>query len=441
MPAIEIIMPAMGEGIIEATLIKWMKNEGDAVKVDENLVEVATDKVNSEVPSSTAGILIKKLYGENDMIPVGKPFAIVSTDGSTDVPAPQPKVEVKEEPIVKKEVVPFTETITAKVETPAMVKQGDAFFSPLVLNISKEEGISMQELQTIPGTGASGRVTKQDILLYLKTRGSQPVAPAQKAAPVAEEKNVLDIPTQTKSDVAKFGNNVEVVEMDRMRKLIADYMVKSLQVSAHVTSFVEVDMTNIVHWRNKMKNGFKQKYGENLTFMPIFVEAIVKAIKDFPIINSSVEGDQIIMKKDINIGIAAALPNGNLIVPVVKNADQLNLLGLCKQINDLAGRSRTNKLKPEEIQGGTYTLSNLGTFGNLLGTPIINQPQVAIMAVGAITKKPVVIESDEGDFIGIRSMMYLSHSYDHRIIDGYAGGSFVKRVAEYLESFDVNREV
>jgi 2-oxoglutarate dehydrogenase E2 component (dihydrolipoamide succinyltransferase) len=448
MPAIEIVMPAMGEGIIEATLIKWLKNEGDAVNVEENLVEVATDKVNSEVPSAIKGILVKKLFQENEVVPVGKPFALVSTDGSMEVEINHPEPTKTAAPEIKKEPTPFVETAIAPAtiaSTPlSAVGSEDAFYSPLVLNIAKEEGISMGELSTIKGTGNGGRVTKNDILAYLKIRGTASALANQSPAPIAKkdaESNVLDIKTSVKTDVSKYGSNVEVVEMDRMRKLIADYMVKSLQISAHVSSFVEVDMTNIVTWRNKMKGIFKQKYGENLTFMPIFVEAIVKAIKDFPIINSSVDGDNIIIKKDINIGIAAALPSGNLIVPVVKHADQLNLLGLCKQINDLANRARLNKLKPEEIQGGTYTLSNLGTFGNLLGTPIINQPQVAIMAVGAITKKPVVIENEEGDFIGIRSMMYLSHSYDHRVIDGYAGGSFVKRVAHYLESFDVNREV
>ncbi len=440
MPAIEIIMPAMGEGIIEATLIKWLKNEGDAVAIDENIAEVATDKVNSEVPSNFAGILVKKLYQENDVVPVGKAFALVSADGSMDVattpkqaePIVSTKVENAVQPIIESK--PAVESIPAHAEQ----KPTDQFYSPLVMNIAKEEGISMSELGAIKGTGANQRVTKTDILDYVKQRGNQQPNAKQSTK---EEENILDIKTAGASPVAKIGDNVEIVEMDRMRKLIADHMVKSLQISPHVSSFVEADLSNVVAWRIKMKKVFKERYNENLTFMPIFVEAIAKAIKDFPMINSSLEGNNILIKRDINIGIAAALPSGNLIVPVIKNADQLNLLGLCKKINDLAARARTNKLKPEEIQGGTYTISNLGTFGNLLGTPIINQPQVAILAVGAIVKRPVVIEREDGDFIGIRSMMYLSHSYDHRVIDGYIGGSFVKRVAEYLEGFDIKREI
>jgi 2-oxoglutarate dehydrogenase E2 component (dihydrolipoamide succinyltransferase) len=441
--ATEILLPAMGEGIIEATLIQWMKNVGDPVAIDEPIAEVATDKVNSEVNSTVSGIFAKQLYNVNDVIPVGKPFAIVSVDGKVgDIVAVAPVVNTPPAPVVeapkediKGEDIPFVPTL----ENTNNTNGEDAnFFSPLVLNIAKEEGISKAELSAIKGTGTNGRVTKDDLKAYLTNRSSAPIALVN----TTSETNILDVKVAPPQGVsAKPTGNVEVVEMDRMRKLIADHMIMSKKTSPHVCSFIEVDMTNVVIWRNKVKNQFKAKYNENLTFMPIITEAVVKAIKDFPMINASVDGSNIIIKKDINIGIAAALPSGNLIVPVIKAADQLNTLGLCKSINDLAGRARTNKLKPDETNGGTYTISNVGSFGTLFAVPIINQPQVAILALGAIVKKPVVLELEDGDVIGIRSMMFMSHAYDHRIIDGALGGMFIQRVKEYLEGFDMKKEI
>lgn len=448
MALIEVLLPAMGEGIIEATLISWMKNEGESVAVDENLIEVATDKVNSEVPSTAAGVLHKKLFSDNDVISVGKPFAIISTDGKEELsaaPIISENIEEKKvEALVKKEVALIESNIAPPV---ALTSNEDRFYSPLVMNIAREEGITQAELDIIVGTGQSGRVTKDDMLLYLQNRKSTPEQKTILSSPgntslEADNQNnsIQSSPEKTKATI-DFGPNVEVQKMDRMRKLIGEHMMKSVQTSPHVCSFVEADMTNVVLWRNKVKTKFKEKYGENLTFTPILIEAIAKALIEFPMINSSIDGDNILLKKEINIGMAAALPDGNLIVPVIKNADMLNLLGLAKKVNDLGQRAKKNQLKPDEIQGGTYTMTNLGSFGNLFGTPIINQPQVAILGVGAIVKKPVVVESPEGDTIGIRSMMYLSHSYDHRVVDGMLGGTFVKRVAEILEGFDVNREV
>lgn len=444
MAFIEVLLPAMGEGIIEATLISWMKNEGDNVALDENLIEVATDKVNSEVPSTATGVLHKKLAGDNDTIAVGKPFAIISTGGVETAPIEEKKVETVSEPEIKEVVQREIQKIEATIApTAQMVSSGARFYSPLVLNIAREEGIGQGELDAIIGTGQQGRVTKDDILAYLGSRKSrgivspkveEPTIHLSQAAPVVKSEVKSEEPVD-------FGPHIEVQKMDRMRKLIGEHMMKSVQTSPHVCSFVEADMTNIVTWRNKVKNKFKEKYGENLTFTPILIEAIAKALLEFPMINSSVDGDKILVKKDINIGMAAALPDGNLIVPVIKNADMLNLLGLAKKVNDLGGRAKKGKLLPDEIQGGTYTMTNLGSFGNLFGTPIINQPQVAILGVGAIIKKPVVIECNGEDTIAIRSMMYLSHSYDHRIVDGMLGGTFVKRVAEILEAFDVNREI
>lgn len=446
MALIEVLLPAMGEGIIEATLISWLKNEGDAVSIDENLIEVATDKVNSEVPSTAAGTLVQKLYGENDVIPVGKPFAIVSTNGES-IPSPIAQKEEKTiqaspiETIIKEEVSRIDPILTSP-EIKIASSEG-RFYSPLVLNIAKQEGIDQTELDLIPGTGQNDRVTKDDILAYVQNRASvsrQLATPEKQNVNLQPESKIKN--TEEKSTLSvDFGPKVEVQKMDRMRKLIGEHMMKSIQTSAHVCSFLEADMTNIVLWRNKVKDKFKEKYGENLTFTPILLEAIAKALIEFPMINASVEGDNVLLKKEINIGMAAALPDGNLIVPVIKNADMLNLLGLAKKVNDLGQRAKKNQLKPDEIQGGTYTMTNLGSFGNLFGTPIINQPQVAILGVGAIVKKPVVIESPEGDTIGIRSMMYLSHTYDHRIVDGMLGGTFVKRVAEILESFDVHRAI
>ena len=444
MAFIEVLLPAMGEGIIEATLISWMKNEGDTVAIDENLIEVATDKVNSEVPSTASGVLHKRLFSENEIISVGKPFAILSTGGSEEQ-APAPILtEKKVEDLVKTEVAQIESNISPPV---VLISNEDRFYSPLVMNMAKEEGVSQAELDSISGTGQSGRVTKDDMLLYLKSRTTalpekQILSTSVKTSVEAgNQKNVFESNPEKINTPIDFGPNVEVQKMDRMRKLIGEHMMKSVQTSAHVCSFVEADMTNIVLWRNKVKTKFKEKYGENLTFTPILIEAIAKALIEFPMINSSIDGDNILLKKEINIGMAAALPDGNLIVPVIKNADMLNLLGLAKKVNDLGQRAKKNQLKPDEIQGGTYTMTNLGSFGNLFGTPIINQPQVAILGVGAIVKKPIVVESPEGDTIGIRSMMYLSHSYDHRVVDGMLGGTFVKRLAEILEGFDVNREL
>jgi 2-oxoglutarate dehydrogenase E2 component (dihydrolipoamide succinyltransferase) len=449
MALVEVLLPAMGEGIIEATLISWMKNEGDVVSLDENLIEVATDKVNSEVPSTAAGTLHQKLYGENDVISVGKPFAIIST-GEAAAPVQdkkeEKKLEIQEpkvEKIVNEEVDKIEKSITSSNIN--LSNSDDRFYSPLVMNIAKEEGISQSELDQILGSGQGGRVTKDDILLYIQNGRTQKVGVENKSIQspsMITNSEVTTIKQEAKTNTPiDFGPNVEVQKMDRMRKLIGEHMMKSIQTSAHVCSFLEADMTNIVLWRNKVKDKFKEKYGENLTFTPILIEAIAKALIEFPLINASVDGENVLLKKEINIGMAAALPDGNLIVPVIKNADLLNLLGLAKKVNDLGQRAKKNQLKPDEIQGGTYTMTNLGSFGNLFGTPIINQPQVAILGVGAIVKKPVVVEAPEGDTIGIRSMMYLSHSYDHRVVDGMLGGTFVKRVAEILEAFDINRSI
>lgn len=438
MAAYELIMPKMGESITEATILKWVKKEGDTIKTDEAVLEIATDKVDSEVPSPVAGTLTRMFYNEGDVVAVGKPVAIIETDTPTQT---LPKAEGFNTPAEKAIATP-TLSATKTVSAPTPPPVGDRFYSPLVLNIARQEGISMSELESLPGTGTNGRVTKKDILEHVEKRH---LAPAQQIVqPVVQAPVVnTEAPKQETQVVAakSYSRNVEIIEMDRMRRLIADNMVKSKHTSAHVTSFVEADVTNIVLWRNKMKKKFQDMYGENLTFTPIFIEAVVKALRDFPMVNSSIDGNNIIVKKDLNIGMAAALPSGNLIVPVIKNADLLNIVGIAKKVNDLADRARKGKLKPDEIEGGTFTLSNVGTFGNVMGTPIIMQPQVAILAVGAIKKKPVVIETSDGDVIGIRHMMFLSHSYDHRIVDGALGGSFVRRVADYLEKWDWSREI
>ncbi|MEN8696874.1 MAG: dihydrolipoamide acetyltransferase family protein [Bacteroidia bacterium] len=440
----KLIMPKMGESIAEATIISWLKNEGDAIEIDEAVLEIATDKVDSEVPSIEAGTLVKKLYEEGDVVKVGEPIAIISTDAETA----QPTAITPETPqAVAPAIQEIEKTVSAAKEsvTPSLTNTAtNRFYSPLVMNIARTEGISMQQLETIPGTGKEGRVTKKDILAFVKNGGSsntpetisKPVETSDTAA-----SNAKPTPTAKSAPAPSLNAGDEIIEMDRMRKLIADHMVMSKHTSPHVTSFVEADVTNLVNWRNKIKGDFKAREGENFTYTPIFIEAIVKAIKDFPLINVSVNGDSIIKRKNINIGMAAALPSGNLIVPVIKNADFMNLTGLAKTVNDLANRARSNKLTPDEIQGGTYTVTNVGTFGNVLGTPIINQPQVAIMAMGAIVKKPAVIETEHGDLIGIRHKMFLSHSYDHRVVDGALGGMFVRRVADYLEQWDETREV
>jgi 2-oxoglutarate dehydrogenase E2 component (dihydrolipoamide succinyltransferase) len=445
----KLIMPKMGESIAEATIITWLKNEGDSIDIDEAVLEIATDKVDSEVPSMEAGVLVKKLFNEGDVVAVGEAIAIISASGSAAV-AEDVSAELGKAPEAAKPAVAAIENSVAQaqeVATPALsTSDANRFYSPLVMNIARTEEISMQQLETIPGTGQDGRVTKRDILAFVKNGGNS--APTLNTTPEPSSREDVSPPkteetkTVTRSAPAVSLNpGDEIIEMDRMRKLIADHMVMSKHTSPHVTSFVEADVTNLVNWRNKIKGGFKEREGENFTFTPIFIEAITKAIKDFPMINISVSGDTIIKHKNINVGMAAALPSGNLIVPVIKNADFMNLTGLAKTVNDLANRARNNKLKPDEIQGGTYTVTNVGTFGNILGTPIINQPQVAIMAMGAIVKKPAVIETEHGDLIGIRHKMFLSHSYDHRVVDGALGGMFVRRVADYLEQWDVNREV
>ncbi len=431
MAKFELKLPKMGESVAEATITNWLKNVGDSIDVDETVLEIATDKVDSEVPSEVAGTLVEILFQVDDVVQVGQTIAIIETAGG-DVATP---AVADAAPVA---AIAQSVAVAQEVAAPVDFSNSEKFFSPLVKNIAKEEGISLSELESIVGTGKEGRVTKNDILNYVKNRGTQVVAaPAAPAPVVAAPKAAV----ATKAAPVSVNGADEVVEMDRMRKLISGYMVQSVQTSAHVQSFIEVDVTNIVNWRNKVKNSFEKREGEKLTFTPIFMEAVAKALKDFPGMNISVEGDYIIKKKNINLGMAAALPNGNLIVPVIKNADQLNLVGMAKAVNDLGNRAKAGKLKPDDTQGGTYTVTNVGTFGSVFGTPIINQPQVGILALGAIRKVPAVIETPEGDFIGIRQKMFLSHSYDHRVVDGALGGSFVKRVADILEAWDINREV
>jgi 2-oxoglutarate dehydrogenase E2 component (dihydrolipoamide succinyltransferase) len=437
MARFELKLPKMGESVAEATITNWLKEVGDKIEADEAVLEIATDKVDSEVPSEVSGVLVEKLFGKDDLVQVGQTIAIIETEGGNIETA-----SVEAAPAVVAEIQKTIESAKESVSVPVNFSESDKFFSPLVKNIAKEEGVSLAELESISGSGKEGRVTKEDILSYVKNRGSQPVAavvePAKVvAAPVVAQASVGK--SQPATPVSVNGGD-EVIEMDRMRKLISGYMVASVQTSAHVQSFIEVDVTNIVKWRDKVKNAFEKREGEKLTYTPIFMEAVAKALKDFPGMNISVDGDFIIKKKNINLGMAAALPNGNLIVPVIKSADQLNLVGMAKAVNDLGNRAKMGKLKPDDTQGGTYTVTNVGTFGSVFGTPIINQPQVGILALGAIRKVPAVIETPEGDFIGIRQKMFLSHSYDHRVVDGALGGSFVKRVAEYLEAFDVNRD-
>lgn len=437
MAKFELKLPKMGESVAEATITNWVKNVGDTIEQDETVVEVATDKVDSEVPSEVAGKIVEILFQVDDVVQVGQTIAIIETEGGDAESVASPAANVAVEAVAKTVDV-------AKETTQVDFADSDKFFSPLVKNIAKEEGVSVQELEAIAGTGKDGRVTKNDILDYVKNRGSQTqsvVASTPAAAQVQPQVSKPVATTATKAMPVSVNGQDEIVEMDRMRKMIAHHMVQSVQTSAHVQSFIEVDVTNIVKWRNKMKGIFEKRDGEKLTFTPIFMEAVAKALRDFPMMNISVEGDYIIKKKNINLGMAAALPNGNLIVPVIKNADQLNLVGMAKAVNDLANRARMGKLKPDDTQGGTYTVTNVGTFGSVFGTPIINQPQVGILALGAIRKVPAVIETPEGDFIGIRQKMFLSHSYDHRVVDGALGGSFVQRVAHYLENFDTNREV
>ena len=430
MARFELKLPKMGESVAEATITNWLKEVGDKIEADEAVLEIATDKVDSEVPSEVSGILVEQLFGKDDLVQVGQTIAIIETEGG----ALESIVNEAAAPEVVAEVTRTVDAPKESVAAPVDFSDSEKFLSPLVKNIAKEEGGSVAELEAISGTGKEGRVTKNDILDYVKNRTNQPVV----AAPVAAVQK--PVPVVQKAAPVFVSGGDEVIEMDRMRKLIAGYMVASVQTSAHVQSFIEVDVTNIVKWREKNKVAFEKREGEKLTYTPIFMEAVAKAIKDYPGMNISVEGDFIIKKKNINLGMAASLPNGNLIVPVIKNADQLNLVGMAKAVNDLGGRAKAGKLKPDDTQGGTYTVTNVGTFGSVFGTPILNQPQVGILALGAIRKMPAVIETPEGDFIGIRQKMFLSHSYDHRVVDGALGGSFVKRVAEYLEAFDVNRD-
>ncbi len=444
MAKFELKLPKMGESVAEATLTNWLKEIGDTIEMDEAVLEIATDKVDSEVPSEVNGILIEKLFEVDDVIQVGQTIAVIEIQGKSSNESPTVKsAEPSTEPVLesaaakgqKEAEKQFDSAVQA---THSAIESGDGrFYSPLVKNIAATEGISQNELDGIAGSGNEGRVTKNDILNYLDTRSSQKTQPQVTVAAVRSETAQISKP---KPAVAVGGED-EIIEMTRMGKLISKHMVDSVQTSAHVQSFVECDVTNVWNWRNKVKASFAKREGENLTFTPIFMEAVAKALKDFPMMNIAVDGDKIIKRKNINLGMAAALGDGNLIVPVIKNADQLNLLGMSKAVNDLASRARENKLKPDDIQGGTYTVTNVGTFGSIMGTPIINQPQVGILALGAIRKVPAVIETPEGDFIGIRYRMFLSHSYDHRVVNGALGGQFVKRVADYLEAWDVNTEI
>lgn len=443
MSKFELKLPQMGESVAEATLTSWLKDVGDTIELDEAVFEIATDKVDSDVPSEVEGVLLEKLFNEDDVIKVGQTVAIIEINGEGKTSGI--KEEVVEE-IPETTVSELEETVVQAKETVAPPVQDysstDRFYSPLVKNIAKQEGISIAELDIIKGTGKEDRVTKNDILEYIEGRVSKKVVPQaatelpKTPKPIAETvvKSTYVAPVYTSKEE-------EVIPMTRMGKLIAQHMTDSISTSAHVQSFIEVDVTKIVNWRNKIKSSFEAREGEKLTFTPIFMEAIAKALKAFPMLNVSVDGSNVIKKKNINIGMAAALPDGNLIVPVIKNADQLNLVGMAKAVNDLAYRAKNNELKPDEVKGGTYTVTNVGSFGSVFGTPIINQPQVGILALGAIRKTPSVIETSEGDFIGIRSKMFLSHSYDHRVVNGAMGGMFIKAIADYLEAWDENREV
>ena len=477
MSKFELKLPKMGESVAEATITSWLKEVGDTIEADEAVLEIATDKVDSEVPSEVDGVLVEKLFNVDDVVQVGQTIAIIETEGGETIEvtasaaAPEPIVESETE--TPKAVAEVAQTIVAaKASTEPVVSTDDRFYSPLVKNIAKKEGISQAELDSILGTGKDSRVTKNDIKAYLESRSSAPIAaavsepvatpkpepvvniannvnaqsngvetPKEKVAPVVEKPKTQKPEEKTTEKPIVVSDGDEIIEMTRMGKLISKYMVDSVQTSAHVQSFIEADVTTIWNWRKKVKDNFMKREGENLTFTPIFMEAITKALKEFPMMNISVQGDKIIKKKAINVGMAAALPDGNLIVPVIKNADQLNLFGMVKRVNDLANRARLGKLDPDDIQGGTYTVTNVGTFGSIMGTPIINQPQVGILALGAIRKVPAVIEGPEGDYIGIRYKMYLSHSYDHRVVNGALGGQFVKAVKDYLEAWDSDREI
>ena len=451
MAEIEVRLPKMGESVTEATITSWLKEVGEKIEVDEPLVEVATDKVDNELPSEFSGVLVKKLFEKDTVAQVGDVIAIINSDSdanvsdqsslteeTTSISIETEKTNVSEENLQSENTSDKTEN-----SIPLPSSSNGKFYSPLVKSIAQKEGLTLKHLEEISGTGKNGRVTKKDILKYLKVKPTglktETTIPVTSSTKIPEQIIGSGFLGNIKEPSVTINPGDEIIEMDRMRKLIAEHMVMSKHVAPHVTSYVEADVTNIFNWRNKIKTEFQQKEGEKMTFTPIFIEAVTKAIKDFPMVNVSVSGDKIIKRKDINIGMATALPSGNLIVPVIKNADLLNLTGLTKQVNKLANNARNNKLSPEDIQGGTYTITNVGTFGNVMGTPIINQPQVAILAVGAIRKVPAVIETPDGDFIGIRYKMFLSHSYDHRVVDGALGGQFVRKVADYLEQFDKNR--
>ncbi len=448
MARFELKLPKMGESVAEATITSWLKEVGDTIEMDEPVLEIATDKVDSEVPSEVDGKLVEVLFQVDDVVQVGQTIAIIETDA--DEAAADSSTRSSQE--AAEDATPPAQEIAAVAAAQAHVEKGistasndytssEAFYSPLVKNIAREENVSLEELENINGSGKDGRVTKHDILAFLDDRKQgKPQQPSTSAAPSAASKPTAPASKPVATPVSVNGED-EIIEMTRMGKLIAHHMVASVQTSAHVQSFIECDVTNIWNWRKKHKDAFKQREGENLTFTPIFMEAVAQAIKEFPMINIAVDGDRIIKRKNINLGMAAALPDGNLIVPVIKNADQLNLVGMAKAVNDLAGRARGGKLKPDDTQGGTYTVTNVGTFGSIMGTPIINQPQVAILALGAIRKVPAVVETPDGDFIGIRMKMFLSHSYDHRVVNGALGGQFVQRVAQLLEGFDPERSI
>ena len=439
MAKFELKLPKMGESVAEATITNWLKEVGDTIEEDEAVLEIATDKVDSEVPSEVDGVLVEKFFEPDDVVQVGQTIAIIETEGEVEQSSESNETTTTAPEESSANVAAVEETVSQAKATASNedYKDSDRFYSPLVKNIAKEENISFEELESVKGTGKDGRVTKDDILAYVKNRGEQQAKPATQSLASAPQKAA---PKPAATPISVNGED-EIIEMSRMGKMISHHMVNSVQTSAHVQSFIEVDVTKIWNWRNKVKNEFAKREGEKLTFTPIFMEAVAKAIKDFPLINISVDGDKIIKRKNINLGMAAALPDGNLIVPVIKNADQLNLVGLAKKVNDLATRARAGKLKPDDTQGGTYTVTNVGTFGSIMGTPIINQPQGGILALGAIRKVPAVIETPDGDFIGIRYKMFLSHSYDHRVVNGALGGQFVQRVAQYLEGFDVDQTV
>ncbi len=439
MSKFEILMPKLGESILEGTITKWFVKEGDTIEEDDMLFEVATDKVDSEIPSPVDGVVTKILHGEGSLLPVGEIVAVINLGGE-EPPESEETQDVDSSKEFSEEITPESDAVSAEQDEAAPLREmSNRFYSPLVRTMAKEEGISAKELESIEGSGANGRVQKKDLLDYLQNRKQQKPAeekPASKAQPAA-----IPVVERKQAPAVTAGEGDTVVEMDRVRKLIADHMVMSKQVSPHVTSVVEADVTDLVFWRDKNKEAFLQKYGEKITFMPFFIEATAAALAEFPMVNSSVDGDKIILRKNINIGVAVAKPDGNLIVPVVKNSEQKNIVGLTKELNRLANAARNNKLSPEEIQGGTFTITNFGSFRNLIGTPIINQPQVGILATGSIEKKPAVIETPTGDAIAIRHKMFLSLSYDHRVVDGALGGAFLRKIADLLEQFDINRSI